>query len=184
MTALPNRWTVKWDKLKLANQIDSRVWFAIMDNRQLEEILTEMRFTDGMSPTTLQLLAEISESESVTAGTVLFREGSHNGDLFLIRKGKIALDINVPGRGKATILTVGPGEFVGWSGLIGDTKMTATATAVEDSEVLRASSKKLNTVCDQDHEFCHYLMRSLAQALSERLVATRLQMLDLFANEK
>lgn len=178
------KWAQKPDKLKLANQIDYRVRFANMDNKQLEEILTEMRFTDGMSPTTLQLLAEIAEPESVKAGTVLFREGSHNGDLFLIREGKIAVDINVPGRGKATILTVGPGEFVGWSGLIGDTKMTATATAVEDSEVLRAPSKKLNNVCDQDHEFCHHLMRSLAQALSQRLAATRLQMLDLFANEK
>jgi CRP-like cAMP-binding protein len=154
-----------------------------MDNEQLKTILTEMRFTEGMSSTTMQHLARIAELELIKAGTVLFREGSQNGDLYLIREGKIALEINVPGRGKSTILTVGPGEFVGWLGLVDDTKMMETAVAVEDTEVLRASGKELNSICDEDHEFCHHLLRSLAQALSERLVATRLQMLDLFAEE-
>ncbi len=155
-----------------------------MENEQLHLILTEMRFTNGMSPKTLEHLAEIVELELVKQGTVLFREGSQNGDLFLIRDGKIALEINVPGRGKTMILTVGPGEFVGWSGMIGDTIMTATAIAVEDTEVLRASRESLAAICEEDHEFGHFLMRSLARALAERLVATRLQMMDLFADKK
>ena len=155
-----------------------------MDNERLKEILTEMRFTQGMSDSTLKHLAEIAEAETVPAGTMLFREGSQNGDLFLIQEGKVALTINVPGKGQATVLTVGPGEFVGWSGLIGDEKMTATAMAIEDTDVVRASSRKLNELCKADHEFCHYLMRGLAQALSKRLVATRLQLLDLFSEER
>jgi CRP-like cAMP-binding protein len=155
-----------------------------MDNQRLQEILTEMRFTQGMSAATLQRLAEIAEPETVRAGTVLFREGSQNGDLFLIRNGKVALKINVPGKGQATVLTAGPGEFIGWSGLIGDAKMTATAVALEETEVFRVSSKKLNDLCGTNHEFCHSLMRGLAQALSQRLVATRLQLLDLFTEER
>lgn len=140
-----------------------------MESDQLKSILTDMRFTTGMSPATLQYLAKIAVLETIKAGTVLFREGSQNGDFFLIHCGKIALEINVPGRGKASILTVGPGEFVGWSGILGDTKMTATAVAVEDTEVLRVPSREINLACDEDHEFCHHLMRGLATALSERL---------------
>ena len=155
-----------------------------MDTEKLKEILAEMRFTQGMSDATLHHLAEIAQPETVRAGTVLFREGSQNGDLFLIRNGKVALEINVPGKGQVTVLTVGPGEFVGWSGLIGDEKMTATALVLEDTEVLRASSRQLNELCGTHHEFCHYLMRGLVQCSSQRLVATRLQLLDLFADEQ
>ena len=40
---------------------------------------------------------------------------------------------------------------------------------------------RLLSLCEQDAEFGQHVMRWMAQSLSNRLVATRLQLLDLFA---
>jgi CRP-like cAMP-binding protein len=119
--------------------------------------------------------------EAIAEWDVLFREGAPSQDLFLVQSGFFALDMFVPARGRITILTVGPGELLGWSALLGEGAMTATATAVENSQVIGLPGDKLRTLCNVDHEFGYSLMRHLAVALSQRLLATRLQLLDLFA---
>ncbi len=153
-----------------------------MEKTDLQEILNELHFTEGMSPSTMQQLAEIVEVTDVPAGTMLFREGDKPADLFLVRSGKVAIEVNVPRRGSTRLLTLGPGEFVGWSGFIGENRMTASAKALEDSEIVRAPAEKLKELSRNDHQFGNQFYQSVALALTRRLVATRLQLLDLFAN--
>jgi CRP-like cAMP-binding protein len=153
-----------------------------MEKVDLQEILSELHFTEGMSPATMQQLAEIADVIEVPEGTMLFREGDKPADLFLVRSGKVAIEVNVPRRGPTTLLTLGPGEFVGWSGFIGENRMTASAKALEDSQIVRAPAEKLKELSKIDNEFGNHFYRSIALALSRRLVATRLQLLDLFAN--
>lgn len=153
-----------------------------MDTSQLEYILEELQFSAGMPSEALGQLAAESKLEHAPAGTVLFREGSRNRNLYLIRSGRLALEMNVPGRGAVRILTLGPGEMAGWSALLDQGKMTASALAVQDSEVIVAAADKLRQLCETNHDFGYHLMRQMAAALSERLVATRLQLLDLFAD--
>lgn len=144
-------------------------------------LLGEMSFAKGLPPRTLEALATMATLETVPGWGVLFREGSQCHDLFLVQSGFFALDMHVPARGHVTILTVGPGELLGWSALLGAGLMTATATAVEESRVITLPGDQLRMLCQVDHEFGNSLMRHLAVALSQRLLATRLQLLDLFA---
>jgi CRP-like cAMP-binding protein len=72
--------------------------------------------------------------------------------------------------------------MVGWSSLIANGKMTAGAVAVEDSEVVVAPANRLKELSETNHDFGFHLMRQMAAALAKRLVATRLQLLDLFAD--
>ena len=61
--------------------------------------------------------------------------------------------------------------------------MTASAIALEESEVVVAAAERLRELCDTDHDFGYHMMRQMVAALSKRLVATRLQLLDLFADD-
>jgi CRP/FNR family cyclic AMP-dependent transcriptional regulator len=144
-------------------------------------LLYELSFAKGLPPRAMEALATMAELETVAEWEVLFREGALCQDLFLVQTGFFTLDMHVPARGRVTILTVGPGELLGWSALLGEGSMTATATAVEESRVITLPGDKLRTLCNVDHEFGYSLMRHLAVALSQRLLATRLQLLDLFA---
>ena len=89
----------------------------------------------------------------------------------------------VPARGCVRLLTVGAGELLAWSALLGRGEMTATATADEDTQVIAIPAPKLLDICESYPEVGYHLMRRLAHALSRRLLATRLQMLDLFSIE-
>jgi CRP/FNR family cyclic AMP-dependent transcriptional regulator len=40
----------------------------------------------------------------------------------------------------------------------------------------------LRKMCDDDHDFGYFVMRRLANVVAGRLMTTRLQLLDMFAN--
>ncbi len=61
--------------------------------------------------------------------------------------------------------------------------MTATAIALEPAQLIAFPGQTLRELCEADHHFGYRLMFRLSQALSKRLLATRLQVLDLFAAE-
>lgn len=153
-----------------------------MPAANLPDILHEIQFTAEMHVSAVQRFADIAVLRPFARGTVLFREGSRNGDLFLLRSGRVMLEMNVPGRGKLPILTLGPGDMVAWSALLGGGEMTCTAVTLDDIEAIVVSGDRLLELCDQDHEFGYHLMRRMAAALSRRLLATRLQLLDLFGD--
>lgn len=153
-----------------------------MDANQLKFVLEQLRFTSVFPSAVLDQLAAESTIQRLSAGAAVFREGGRHDNLYLVRSGKLGLDMNVPGRGAVRILTLGPGEMVGWSALLDDGRMTASAVALEDTEVVFLPSRKLQALCESNHEFGYHLMRRMADALSKRLVATRLQLLDLFAD--
>ncbi len=154
-----------------------------MDESGLRKLLKELHFSSVLPEDVLQKFAEMAAPLEMQAGEVVFREGDVHDFLYLVAEGKIALDMFIPGRGKVRLLTVGPGEFVGWSGFLQQTAMTATATAVDDLQLVAAPAVKLNELCNANPTFGLHLTKRVAQALSRRLVATRLQLLDVFSTQ-
>lgn len=143
--------------------------------------LSRLRFAADLPPQILIELAALAGERAVPAKSVIFREGEVCHDLYVVQKGVVALDMHVPGRGAVRILTVGEGELLGWSALLGEGCMTATATALDDTRLVVISGAKLRELCETNHEVGIRVMQQMATALSQRLVATRLQLLDLFA---
>ena len=57
----------------------------------------------------------------------------------------------------------------------------ARAVAVMDGVVVATDSEKLRKVCEEDHDLGYFVMRRLANVVASRLMVTRLQLLDMFA---
>lgn len=148
----------------------------------MAEFLRTLQLTAPLHDDLRAQLARLGRVHVVTAGTVLFREGDEHRDLYLVAAGSIALEMRVPGRGQVKILSVGPGELLAWSALVSNQVMTATAIASEPTTLIVFSSELLRTLCESNHELGYQFMRQISVALSKRLVATRLQLLDLFAD--
>ena len=153
-----------------------------MEADQLKFILEELRFSAAFPSDVIARIAANASLCRFSVGEFVFREGVDNHNLYLIRLGRVALEMSVPGRGPVRILTLGPGEMVGWSALLGQGRMTASAVVVEAAELVGSPAEKLQQECLSTGEFGYQLMRQMADALSRRLVATRLQLLDLFAD--
>ncbi len=151
-----------------------------MDAAALAQALSQTSFALTLPAATITRLAALAQPKSLASGATLFREGDSHDGFYIVRSGHVVLEMGIATRGRARILTVGPGELLAWSTLVGDSRMTATAIAQDDVELLALSGRELAAACEADHELGFQIMRRIAQGLSKRLLATRLQMLDLF----
>lgn len=134
----------------------------------------------GSAPQSVERLSALFRPRSVAAGRHVFREGESVNQIYFITQGEVALEMDVPGRGRQRILSLGAGDLLGWSPLLGGAVMSASAVAMENCELLAAPAKEILALCSADHEVGYHLMTAVAKSLAERLIATRLQLVDLF----
>ena len=147
------------------------------------DVVARLRATtafSGVDDRILSQLASISQYMFVPAGTLLFTEGQLHSNVHFVDSGTIALDMVTQQCGKQLILTVGEGDLLAWSALLGDSRMTASAVAMTDATLITIPGEDLQSLCDADHELGYVVMQCIARLISRRLLATRLQLLDLF----
>ena len=134
-----------------------------------------------LRPKHVQKIASITTLRPVKAGQVLFREGDKEDYVYIVIDGRVALDLFVPHRGKVRFYTAERWEVFGWSGVTPTVRQrTAGATAVVDSLVARTDAAEMRKACDEDHDLGYEVMRRLANVVAQRLLVTRLQLLDMF----
>jgi CRP-like cAMP-binding protein len=130
----------------------------------------------------LRAIARISSIRRAKAGDVLFREGDRQDNIYVVASGRVALDMFVPHRGKIRFYTCEEWEVVGWSGVTPDVhQRIAGAVAVIDSTLISTDAEQLRKLCEADHDLGYLVMRRMANVVASRLVVTRLQLLDMFA---
>jgi CRP-like cAMP-binding protein len=149
-----------------------------MEKHVLAESLAKLRFSAPLPEDVLQRLSTFAIMQGYPEGSCIFREGEMADSLLIIYTGRIALEMSVPGRDAVRILTLGPGDLVAWSALLADGKMTTSATALEDTQVVVISASEVSSACGTNRDFGYFFMRRVACALAERLHATRLKLLD------
>ncbi len=146
-----------------------------------EELPRTLSLTESLPDSVSSALSSIAIREKFRAGTRLFREGTTHPGFSVLISGHVVLEMHVPGRGDVRILSLGTGDILAWSALLAEARMTCTAVAVSDVELLTFRGPDLKSLCEADHEVGYHIMSRVAKSLSQRLLATRLQLLDLFA---
>jgi CRP/FNR family transcriptional regulator, cyclic AMP receptor protein len=144
--------------------------------------LDQLAFTQGLEFDQQDRIAQIASAREWDAGVTVFREGDLDSSLYIVEKGRVALDIAVPGRGRMTILTVGPGDVFGWSSLFLQQAKTASARTVEPTRALLLAADLLRELCDVDPRLGYLLTRRILDVVSERLKAARMQLLDIYGH--
>jgi CRP/FNR family cyclic AMP-dependent transcriptional regulator len=152
-----------------------------MDEKSTQSRLSALAFTHGLDPGQLVQIAQIATFVQWDAGTTVFREGDRDSLLYVVEEGRVAIEIAVPGRGRVVILTVGPGEVFGWSSIFHQRPKTASARTIEPARVLALNASRLRELCDLDPRLGYLLTRRILEVVSERLTATRMQLLDIYS---
>ena len=148
------------------------------------ETLKNIGFLQGFLDDHLQHLASLAESKEFPAGSVVFRDGQPSSSTYLVLRGDIALELNVPTRGPMQFQTVGPGELLGWSPVLGLGPMTSTASVQTPTTLLAFDAAQIRAFCAQDPSFGFAFMQRIAQVLASRLSATRLVLMDLYHEDQ
>src|SRR5437868_939784 len=90
--------------------------------------LADHPFLSTMPANSLRRLAAHVQHKDIPRGHTIFREGGEADRFFLIRHGVVRLDIEVPGRGRVDIETLGADCAFGWSWLFAPYRWHLTAT--------------------------------------------------------
>ena len=83
----------------------------------LEPILEKHPFLKGLQPHHLKILVGCASNVRFEAGSFIFREGEEAERFYLIREGRVALQLSSDRRGPLNILTLREGDILGWSWL-------------------------------------------------------------------
>jgi CRP-like cAMP-binding protein len=154
-----------------------------MNKHQLVETLHDLRFLHDVSQEHLVELANVASLRDFNAREVVFREGEVAKHVYLVVFGNVSLEICAPGIGCKRILTVGPGELLGWSALLDQSRWTATARTMTPTQLVALDAAPLLAICENNPQFGYEFMRRAMFALTTRLNSTRMQLLDVYGSQ-
>jgi CRP/FNR family cyclic AMP-dependent transcriptional regulator len=150
-------------------------------NGIVDELRTHSFFAD-MDGTAVEVLAGCAHNVVVPAGTPLIREG-RNADVFwAIRSGRASLGVAAPGSGMLVLETLHAGDILGWTWLFPPYRWHFDADALDEVHAVVFDAACLRRKCDADPALGFHLTQRFARVLDQRLLATRMQLLDLYGH--
>jgi CRP/FNR family transcriptional regulator, cyclic AMP receptor protein len=151
-----------------------------MTRETLMAVLHRHPFTEEFQPEHLERLAELAKEVHFDRDSVIFHEGDDTHDFYLIANGRIALEIEAPDY-TFRVQTLTSGDELGWSSILMGRGKHFQARALEPTDALAFDGTALFEACRQDKAFGFALMYRMLGVVSERLQATRLQVLDMYS---
>lgn len=146
----------------------------------LERVIREHPFFKDVDLKFVALVVGCAKNVRFEAGEYLSREGGPTNQFYLLRHGRVGLEMAVPSGGAVIFQTLGAGEVLGLNWFVPPYRWMYDARAIE---LIRAIS--LDAVClrgklDQDHDLAYEMMRRFVPVLLERMHGLLLQTLDVY----
>lgn len=145
-----------------------------------EKIVLAHPFLKGLRPQYCRIFSQSAAFQYFDEGQEILHEGGEAENFYLIESGQVVLETFVPGRGMATIQTLGPGEPLGWSWLFPPHQWRFSAAAAERAELIVFKAGCLREHARQDRVFYCELIVRLAGVLAGRLEGVRTQLIDIY----
>lgn len=149
----------------------------------LEPVLSKHPFFEGLDSNYLMTLTGCASNVRFPSGQMIFREGEEANNFFLIREGRVAIEVFAEARGPVTIQTLGAADILGWSWLVPPYHWRFDARAVGDVRALALDGKCLREKCEADPRLGYELLKRFALVMTRRLEATRIQLLDVYGHK-
>ncbi len=150
--------------------------------RTLEGVLAKHPFFSGLDPRYLEFMVGCASNVRFNAGELIFSAGREANRFYVIRAGKVALEMFVPGRGSLTVQTLGEGDVLGWSWLVPPYNWRFDGRAAEMTRAIVFDGKCLRDKCEEDHELGYEMLKRVIAVLGEALDATRFRLMDIYGD--
>ena len=143
--------------------------------------LKRIEFFADLTEGELRAIQEICKEEGYRAGDFIFREDTPAEHLYVLKNGKVSIDIKVTSDRYLSVFTVSSfAEPFGWSALVAPFRFSASARCIEDSTIFSIDGKRLMELIERDYRMGFLIMRRIARVISERVRETRLQLIHTF----
>ncbi|MGE5489325.1 MAG: Crp/Fnr family transcriptional regulator [bacterium] len=151
-----------------------------MDSKAFAEAVRDHPFVAGLKPAFLEKFASLALEVQFGRDEKIFQEGETSGRFYLLLSGKVALEASAPGC-ILRIQTLGAGDELGWSSVVSAEGKHFQARSLEPVRALAFDGQRLRQLCEQEPAFGYAVMQRLLRVVAERLQATRMQLIDMYA---
>ena len=147
----------------------------------LRRILEQHPFFKGLAPEHLDLLVGCASNVRFEAGSYIFRQGEEANQFYLLRQGRVAVEVFAPQCPPIVVETLEADDILGWSWLVAPYYWRFDARAVEVTRTVALDGKCLRGKCEQNHDLGYEILKRFARIIEQRLESTRLQLIDVYA---
>jgi CRP/FNR family cyclic AMP-dependent transcriptional regulator len=145
----------------------------------IAQYLPEHPFFAGLDTATTDLLAGCAVNIHLPADEFLFREGTPADHFYLVRHGRIAIEVRTPG--SAMVLdTVEDGDVVGWSWVVPPYVWTFDGRASIDTSAVAFDATCLRVKCLANPLLGYDLMMRFVRLMNQRLQSARIRLIDMY----
>lgn len=148
--------------------------------KTIADELREHPFFADLKPETVELIAGCGSNVVFEPDTVIAAEGSAANEFYIIRRGRVAIQVHAPGPGNALLQTLDGGDVLGWAWLFPPYRWSVEALAMQQVHAIKLDGQCLRGKCEDDPRLGYELMKKFSRIMTQRLEATRLQLLDLY----
>jgi CRP/FNR family transcriptional regulator, cyclic AMP receptor protein len=129
---------------------------------------------EGLSSAQLDLLASHASTRTARSQERVFRHDTPADRFYIVREGKVALQVPAVEGEPLTVQTVGDGNVLGWSWLVAPYRWLFDARALTPSLLVALDGESLRAHCDADPMLGYDLLRRFAALMAQRLNSARL----------
>ncbi|MFH1025523.1 MAG: cyclic nucleotide-binding domain-containing protein [Nitrospirota bacterium] len=133
------------------------------------DILKQQVLLEGIEEAGLSKIAMITKQVSVKKGDQLFKEKDETKGLWLVHAGKIEISRITADGWRQTLVVVPAGHFFGELSILENRQHVASATALEDTELLLIPKEDFDDLVQKDCVLALKLVMKLAIAMSKNL---------------
>ena len=160
------------------------VWGSIFrQNRQkdsLTDILRTIPLFADLTQRELKVLEEAVHRRTYQAGETVFVETEPGAGMYVIQAGHINIVLQYKSESPRLLAELGPGDFFGEMALLGDATRSATALALDRSELIGFFHPDLMEIIKLHPQIGARIVLGLSKTLAERLRYTNDQLREIW----
>ncbi len=127
--------------------------------------IEQCKLFEALSPSELELLWNSARLVNVANGSVIFNEGDVGDGVYLIKSGKVQIFSRVGEEHEKEFATFGVGEIFGEMAIIENKSRSATAKAVEDTELYFIPCEAMANVLERSPKVALCFLKDISRRL-------------------
>lgn len=149
-----------------------------MNEGSIEKFLSRHEFFQGLEEDDIRFLAGAAQVKALDKDEVLFRFDAPADRFYLLREGRVSIEIAAIEGPPLELQRLEPGALLGWSWLIPPYRWSFQARAEEPGEVIEFDGKAVLERCESNPAFGYQLLKRFSSLMSQRLEYARRKMMD------
>lgn len=146
----------------------------------LTESISESGLLSHLGSGEIQFLASVATETHFGPDQIVFEEDSEADTFYIIRSGRIGLELTSAMRRPIVIQTLGPGDLIGLSWFFPPYRWSWRARAIEETDAVAFDAAQVRTECEADAHLALEILRIVSAQAVQRLHSSRTQLLDLY----